>query len=339
MLIQRPLAIVIIATLLSACQPTDTPPAPSASDATPGDSAPGGEPAEVAPPAGPVAFDIDAAPVSTAPLGDFPFVTLAEGCRFDGTAPRHARAPYWTGDRIEWVEGPTVASYITAEGAADCGFANVVANMDAVIGRLQGVKVNASRLPAAAFQQISEDGALARLESGLQGVASNPLSTWLVRQADRQIWVQVVSDHTERAYNILVTERAAPAITAALLPASELKQQLDASGKVALQVNFATDSTEILADSMPQIEQVVALLRQDPALRLAVDGHTDNTGNPAHNRTLSEGRARSVVAALQGAGIDAGRLSAAGHGDTRPVADNDTEAGRARNRRVELVKQ
>lgn len=339
MRIPRLLAIAITATALAACQPSDTPPPSSADDSAPADQAPLDAPADTAAASAASAFDIDAVPLSTAALGDFPFVTLAEGCSFDAAAPRHARAPYWTGDRIEWVEGPTVASYIATEGAADCGFANVVANMDAVIGRLQGVKVNASRMSAAAFKQINDEGALARLEAGLQGASGNPLATWLVRQADRQIWVQVVSDHTDRAYNLLITERAAPAITAALLPASEMRQQLDASGKVALQVNFATDKTEILPESMPQIEQVVALLQQDPALRLAVDGHTDNTGSPAHNQTLSEGRARSVVAALQAAGIDASRLSAAGHGDTRPVADNASEEGRARNRRVELVKQ
>lgn len=335
----RLLATAITATLLlAACQPSASPSAPTDA-AVPADTLPGAAPAQNAPESTPANFDIEAVPVSTVPLGDFPFVTLAEGCNFDGTTPRHARAPYWTGDRIEWVEGPTAASYIIGSAAADCGFPNIVANMDEVIGRLQGIKVNASRLPAAAFREINDEGALARLEAGLQGANSNPLATWLVRQADRQIWVQVVSDHTERAYNILVTERAAPVITAGLLPASELRQQLDASGKVALQVNFATDRTDILPESMPQIEQVVALLQQDPALRLAVDGHTDNTGSPAHNRTLSEGRARAVVAALQAAGIDAGRLSAAGYGDTRPLADNGTEDGRARNRRVELVKQ
>ena len=66
-----------------------------------------------------------------------------------------------------------------------------------------------------------------------------------------------------------------------LLPASEMKKQLDAAGKVALQVNFATDKTDVLADSLPQIEQVAALLKQDPSLQLAVNGHTDDSGDAA----------------------------------------------------------
>ena len=126
--------------------------------------------------------------------------------------------------------------------------------------------------------------------------------------------------------------------TAGLLPASALKQQLDADGRVAIQVNFAVDKAEILPESRPQIEQVLALLRDDPALSLSVEGHTDATGDADHNQRLSQARAQSVMAALVEQGIEAERLQAAGFGQSRPMADNDTEEGRARNRRVELVR-
>lgn len=106
-----------------------------------------------------------------------------------------------------------------------------------------------------------------------------------------------------------------------------------------MHVNFATDKTEILPDSQPQIEQVVQLLKRDASLKLAINGYTDSTGDPAHNRTLSGGRAKAVVAALAAQGIDAARLSSAGFGDADPVANNATENGRSQNRRVELVKQ
>ena len=104
-------------------------------------------------------------------------------------------------------------------------------------------------------------------------------------------------------------------------------------------MNFATDKTDILPDSLPQIEQVAALLKDDPSLKLAVNGHTDNTGDAAHNQQLSEGRAKAVVALLTGKGIEASRLSAAGFGAMQPVADNGTDEGKAKNRRVELVKR
>lgn len=284
-------------------------------------------------------FDINSVPMSTMPLGEFPYFTLASGCTFNTSSSVHANAPFWTGHALQWVEGKTVASYVSSASGADCGFSNVVANMDAVVRQAHGVKVNESQLTRDAYRQISADGALSRLEDGLQGIQSNPIATWLIRQPDRQVWIQLVSDHAGRAYNILLTEAAAATVTAQLLPASELKQQLEATGKVALHVNFATDKTQILPESLPQIDQVLELLQQDDGLKLSIEGHTDNTGRAEHNRQLSEGRARSVVAALEAKGIDASRLSVQGFGDTRPVADNATEAGRAQNRRVELVKQ
>ena len=73
-------------------------------------------------------------------------------------------------------------------------------------------------------------------------------------------------------------------------------------------------------------------------MRLAVEGHTDNAGTPAHNQQLSEARAHTVAATLTAQGIAADRLQPAGFGQTKPLADNATEAGRAQNRRVELVK-
>ncbi|MBT9394576.1 OmpA family protein [Hymenobacter sp. NST-14] len=104
-------------------------------------------------------------------------------------------------------------------------------------------------------------------------------------------------------------------------------------------MHFDTDNATIRPESEPTVAEVARLLRQNPALRLAVQGHTDNVGPAAHNQQLSEARAQSVVAALTQAGISAERLQAAGFGPSQPLADNATEAGRARNRRVELVKR
>jgi outer membrane protein OmpA-like peptidoglycan-associated protein len=108
---------------------------------------------------------------------------------------------------------------------------------------------------------------------------------------------------------------------------------------VALYLNFDTDQATLRPDAQPTLAEVEKLLRQSPDLRLSVQGHTDNAGTPAHNQQLSEARARTVMAALVGAGTAADRLEAAGFGQTRPVADNATEAGRAQNRRVELVQR
>jgi outer membrane protein OmpA-like peptidoglycan-associated protein len=82
-----------------------------------------------------------------------------------------------------------------------------------------------------------------------------------------------------------------------------------------------------------------ALLKQNSALKVSIEGHTDNTGTPAGNKTLSEQRASAVMAAIAKQGVATSRMSAVGWGQQKPVADNRTEAGRAKNRRVELVKK
>src|SRR3546814_16016530 len=98
-----------------------------------------------------------------------------------------------------------------------------------------------------------------------------------------------------------------------------MKQQLDDDGKVSVQVNFAVDKADILPDSKPQIEQIVALLKQDPALQLSVDGHTDNTGDVDHTLALSKARAAAVVDAIVDQGIDGSRLLSEGFGQARPI--------------------
>jgi outer membrane protein OmpA-like peptidoglycan-associated protein len=94
-----------------------------------------------------------------------------------------------------------------------------------------------------------------------------------------------------------------------------------------------------LPDSEGVLQEIVKLLQQNPDLKLRVEGHTDNQGNAAANQALSEKRAQAVVTWLSGHGVAAARLAAKGFGQTKPAADNSTEDGRAKNRRVELAKQ
>jgi outer membrane protein OmpA-like peptidoglycan-associated protein len=119
----------------------------------------------------------------------------------------------------------------------------------------------------------------------------------------------------------------------------QMASDLEQSGKVRVYgINFDTDSDKIRDESHTTLDQIVAMLKAKPDWKLTVEGHTDATSTPEHNQQLSERRATSVKAYLVGAGIDASRLSTAGYGATKPVASNDTELGRAQNRRVELVK-
>jgi len=104
--------------------------------------------------------------------------------------------------------------------------------------------------------------------------------------------------------------------------------------------HFDMDQAEGKVGSEKSLEEIARLLKQDPKLSLLVVGHTDSTGEIPHNMALSEARAKAVVAALAAKhGIATARLSAFGCGQLAPVASNDTDEGRAKNRRVELVKR
>jgi OmpA-OmpF porin, OOP family len=121
--------------------------------------------------------------------------------------------------------------------------------------------------------------------------------------------------------------------------ANEMLDALNKDGYIALNILFETGKSAIQQESLPVIEQIYDLLKNNPALKVSVEGHTDNSGDPAANKTLSNSRAKTIMDALIAKGIDKARLSAIGWGQEKPVADNRTEDGRAKNRRVEIVRQ
>jgi len=102
-------------------------------------------------------------------------------------------------------------------------------------------------------------------------------------------------------------------------------------------VLFDFNKSTLQPASDPVLQQILDLLKKSPTLKIEVQGHTDNVGGDAYNQTLSEARAKAIATWLTQRGIAPDRLSAKGFGKTRPIADNATDAGRARNRRVEIA--
>jgi outer membrane protein OmpA-like peptidoglycan-associated protein len=167
----------------------------------------------------------------------------------------------------------------------------------------------------------------------VQDNGSNAVTVKLQKDG-KEAWAEVLCDRGR--YQLTVVEKEA---MAQVVSAAEMLRALDHDGYVALDIRFDTGKSTIKPESRPVLDQIVALLKANAGLRIAIEGHTDDVGSPASNRTLSEARARSVRDAVIGQGVDQARLTAAGFGQDRPVADNRTEEGRAKNRRVELVKR
>lgn len=103
-------------------------------------------------------------------------------------------------------------------------------------------------------------------------------------------------------------------------------------------ITFDVGKSTIKPESMGEINRIVQLMTENPDLKFSVEGHTDSTGNAASNQTLSEQRSQAIVAKLVELGIASDRLTAVGKGQNSPIADNNTDEGRAKNRRVEFVK-
>jgi OOP family OmpA-OmpF porin len=150
-----------------------------------------------------------------------------------------------------------------------------------------------------------------------------------------EMWVELASLGGGDYYlTIIVKELMRQDITA-----SNMFETLNRDGHLALYINFDFGKSVIRDESKPIIQQVVEMLKVNPELKLNIEGHTDNIGSPASNKTLSEERAKSVVSAIVSEGIAPERLSSTGYGQEKPIGDNNTEEGRAKNRRVELVKK
>ncbi len=173
-------------------------------------------------------------------------------------------------------------------------------------------------------------------QAGFQAVYSSSPNYQLVRKGNT--WLALDSSAGAGHTLYFVTVKAMDQEVTA--DASALKDEIEKSGRVSVYgIQFDPGKAAILPASEKVMAEVRKLLAENPNLKLRVEGHTDNTGAKAVNERLSLQRAQAVVAWLAARGIDAARMQAQGFGDAKPVADNSTEEGRARNRRVDLVKQ
>lgn len=363
MLVRLP-ALLLVACCAAACNGETTAPAttnafadpataqeaavPAAPEATPATDAPAAAAtatdAAPAQPEAPAAFDPASVPESTATLPPFPFFEAPEGLSSTlADSDRNAsfdREHMIAGDAVVAVEGkvfrdrfqlsdPDQRQYSAIE------FQRKYADAIAALGGVEASRVQYTHEVNAAF------GGREAVDRHYHGTCASDgceNHTYLIRQGGKEYWIQVSTGAIPLHGEVVVLERQAMAGKLGFLDADAMKQKLDADGRVALYVNFDTDKATLRPDAAPVIDEIAKLLQADPALALSIDGHTDSTGSAEHNRELSKARAGSVRAALLAKGIDAARLRAQGFGPDRPLADNASEAGRAKNRRVELVK-
>jgi outer membrane protein OmpA-like peptidoglycan-associated protein len=158
-------------------------------------------------------------------------------------------------------------------------------------------------------------------------------------KSGQETWAHVIASGNGQ-YSIHIIEKQAMNQDV-IADASSMGNSIKESGKVAVYgIYFDIGKAVLKPESQPTLQEIAKLLKDDPALKLYVVGHTDNTGLFDANMKLSIDRAAAVVSSLASQfSVNAARLKACGDGPTSPVASNDNEEGKALNRRVELVKQ
>jgi OOP family OmpA-OmpF porin len=155
-----------------------------------------------------------------------------------------------------------------------------------------------------------------------------------IKKDGMEIWACVYAD--DYYYTLTIVERAG---VKQEITASDILKDLKATGKAILYINFDSGKSIIKEESKPIVDQISEMLHNHPEINLSIEGHTDDQGDKTSNQTLSENRARAVLDAITSKGISSDRLSSKGFGEDNPIADNSMEEGRAKNRRVELIKQ
>jgi outer membrane protein OmpA-like peptidoglycan-associated protein len=160
-----------------------------------------------------------------------------------------------------------------------------------------------------------------------------------IRKAGAMTGIYVEAFNEGRDYSLTIVESRAMQ-QEVVADAKLMRNELAETGRTVVPgIYFDTASASIKPESEPALAEIAKLLNGSPALKVYVVGHTDSVGNLESNLKLSADRAASVVKALTARGIAASRLKSAGVGPYSPVASNDSDAGKAKNRRVELVKQ
>jgi OmpA-OmpF porin, OOP family len=186
-----------------------------------------------------------------------------------------------------------------------------------------------------AIKAIGGEVVYERLPQGSDGGET----TLRVETGGKEVWVRVVPGIFSAPTQSYLLSYVEVAAMQQVVSANKMLDEINKNGFIALYINFDTGKSDIKPDAQPTVREIVAMLDASPSLKIAIEGHTDNVGAAATNKTLSDKRAKSVMAAVAAGGIAADRLSAAGFGAERPIADNRGEEGRAKNRRVELVKK
>ena len=278
-------------------------------------------------------------------IGNFPFITAPDGLKIanekDGVSEffDYETMENYNGNSINSTEGKL--GILAFEGAEGKDFNQKIFDKS-VYDYLD--KIGAKKLYKGDFPE--DENLRAKLEknswtgkhrtSGLLRESDAPFAVYAFKNNGKKYIVNIQSNSAQG--NVFIMELKDFVQTIKKYSAEQMKIDIDKTGKAILHINFDTDKATLQPEGQKITAEIFALLQANPNLKLSIEGHTDNSGTVAKNQKLSLDRANTVMYALAAKGIDIKRLKATGFGSEKPLKENNTEANKAENRRVELVK-
>lgn len=283
-------------------------------------------------------FNIEDIPYSNADLGTFPFFTLPEGLT-EQNKPLQKKFDvcfFPVNGVMTSFEGKLYKTNVAAKPGEEFSQRYFEKSIEDYLNSIGAVKVFDGEITKEEYDRYNKQDTNKGNEGDI-GYTDEQIKFYVIRSKSKgNIYVQFSSNNAAGKLNILQEEVFQQTIKK--VTADEIAKDLTEKGKSILYINFDVDKATISTDGKKIVNEIAQALKKNNSLKIAIEGHTDNTGDAAHNKKLSNDRANAVLSTLTTQGIDKSRLSAKGFGAEQPLVANDSEDNKSKNRRVELVK-
>lgn len=283
-------------------------------------------------------FNIENIPFSTADIGDFPFINLPKGLEArKGAIQKNFDVCFFPINGVMTpFEGKLYKANVTAVRGEEYSQRYFEKSMEDYLLSVGAVKVFDGEITKEEYERYNKQDPN-KGGSGDMGYWNQNMKFYVIRSEEKgNIYIQFTSNNAGGTLNVLQEEAFQQTITK--VTADDIAKDLTEKGKSILYINFDVDKANITTEGKEVVTQIAEALQNDKSLKIAIEGHTDNTGDGAHNKKLSNDRANAVMNALITNGINKARVTAKGFGAEKPLVANDSEENKAKNRRVELVK-
>jgi outer membrane protein OmpA-like peptidoglycan-associated protein len=266
----------------------------------------------------------------------FPYIHPPKGTKvYDNRETKsydYNRFEMFDGQSFFKMEGRVQTMYIVKEDGKDWNQFLFDKSVDEYLNSIGAQQIAFGKIPEELMQQKREEyNDKAWSSKYLVGNPSNdPLKFYILKTATKKIGFIIHSNNACASIGIIEENTE--------VTADKILDDINTNDYATLYINFDTGKSSIKPESNNIIKEVAKMMKANKELKINIEGHTDNVGDEASNMKLSKNRAKSVLIAITNEGIDESRLKFEGFGQSKPIGDNTTEEGKAKNRRVELRK-